>query len=55
MSPHLNAAISQARATEIARNAERRHEAPRRARTETDARPSRTHRAFALLRIARQA
>jgi hypothetical protein len=53
MSLHLNAAITQARATEIARNAERRHTAPRRANTEMDARPSRTHRAFALLRFAR--
>jgi hypothetical protein len=53
MSPHLHAAMMQTRADEIARNAERRHEAPRRARTETRGRA--THRAFSLLRIARQA
>jgi hypothetical protein len=55
MSPHLHAAMMQTRAAEIARNAERHHEAPRRERTHAQARPSRAHRAFALLRIARQA
>jgi hypothetical protein len=55
MSPNLHAAMTQVRAAEVARNAERHHEAPRRARTDTQGRPSRTHRAFAALRFARQA
>jgi hypothetical protein len=47
--------MMQVRGAEIARNAERRNEAPRRARTETQGRATRTRRAFALLRLARQA